>query len=427
MTWKRCNVPVCGGAVCPALVGNLETLDKKTRYQYGESVILSCKSGYKLSGQRYLTCLQSGQWNDTIPRCEDLNKCSSSPCQNGGTCADGVNGHTCTCRDSNFGFNCQYDISKCHNVTCFNGGICKEELNDIHVCICIRGYSGTLCEQEPTFKVAPQIILKDKMTVDEGSSNSRIPCFAEGIPLPIIKWQSMTKTTLPSNARQVIDFLVFENVTTADSGMYICTARNEVGTDVKVIRLIVKAKPGILHTGPVIHTLSTVKVDYYTDAVLVCNVTGFPTPTVTWKYGNKLLLTSGNIMVVHNVTNTTTGQYTCIATNDVGTSQVNIFLEVTYDTPKIVIPPRTAFVMIGQSHNFTCVATGHPKPSLTWSYKTFAQESALLPSHQLHQGGQVLTLFALKTLESGTLTCAAENAFGVDRASVTVIFKSRMY
>lgn len=40
------------------------------------------------------------------------------------------------------------------------------------------------------------------------------------------------------------------------------------------------------------------------------------------------------------------------------------------DTPKILIPPRTAFVMIGQSHNFTCIATGHPKPSLTWSYKT---------------------------------------------------------
>lgn len=35
-------------------------------------------------------------------------------------------------------------------------------------------------------------------------------------------------------------------------------------------------------------------------------------------------------MVVQNVTNTTAGQYTCIATNDVGTSQVNIFLEVTY-------------------------------------------------------------------------------------------------
>lgn len=50
-----------------------------------------------------------------------------------------------------------------------------------------------------------------------------------------------------------------------------------------------------------------------------------------------------------------------------------------------------------------------------------------MPSHQLHQNGQELTLFPLKTLESGTLTCTAVNAFGVDRASVAVVIKNRMY
>ncbi|CAC5384319.1 HMCN [Mytilus coruscus] len=226
--------------------------------------------------------------------------------------------------------------------------------------------------------------------------------------------------------------------------MYISTARNEIGTDVKVIipnylskskyhnygneyNKQIRAKPAVLYTGPVIHAIFTVKVDYYTDAKLVCNVTGFPIPTVTWKHGNKLLHTFGNIMVVQNVTNTTAGQYTCIATNDdVGTSQVNILLEVTYDTPKTVTPPIAVFVMIDTSHNFTCIATGHPKPSLIWSFKSYAQESTTMPVNQRHKGGQVLTLFALKTLESGILTCAAENAFGVDEASVEVIFKNHV-
>ncbi|CAC5361985.1 unnamed protein product [Mytilus coruscus] len=362
-----------------------------------------------------------------IPICGDVDECLSNPCQNGGTCTDRINGYKCTCRDNYVGVTCQYDISKCHYAACHNGGICKEESNGTHFCICPRRYTGESCEQGPAFKVPPQIILNGKITVPEGSSNSSIPCFAEGIPLPSIKWESIDKTSLPSNARQVVDFLIFENVTMADSGLYMCTAKNDIGTDFKVIHLIVKAKPPILHTGPVIHALSTVKVDYYTDAKLVCNVTGFPTPTVTWKHGNKLLHTSGDIMVVQNVTNTTAGYYTCIATNDVGTSQVNIFLEVTYDTPQIVTHPRTAIVMVGQSHNFSCIATGHPKPSITWSFKSFAQESTTMPSHQLHQRGQVLTIFAIKTLESGTLTCTAVNAFGDDRASVAVIFKNRMY
>lgn len=50
-----------------------------------------------------------------------------------------------------------------------------------------------------------------------------------------------------------------------------------------------------------------------------------------------------------------------------------------------------------------------------------------MPSHQLHQDGQVLTLFAHNTFNSGTLTCTAVNSFGDDKASVAVIFKNRMY
>ncbi|CAG2190947.1 F2 [Mytilus edulis] len=57
---------------------------------------------------------------------------------------------------------------------------------------------------EPMIKVAPQIILKDKITVDEGSRNSRIPCFAEGIPLPIIKWDQTRYTSHGSGHSHII-------------------------------------------------------------------------------------------------------------------------------------------------------------------------------------------------------------------------------
>ncbi|XP_063405709.1 delta-like protein B [Mytilus trossulus] len=143
--WNRCNIPVCGGAVCPALLGNLETLDRKHRYQYGESVILSCKLGYKLIGNRYLTCLPSGQWNDTIPRCDVL--CSNNPCKNGGTCTDGVKGHTCTCRDNNFGINCQYDIVKCSNNPCKHGGTCTDGVKG-HTCTCRDNNFGINCQYD---------------------------------------------------------------------------------------------------------------------------------------------------------------------------------------------------------------------------------------------------------------------------------------
>ena len=37
----------------------------------------------------------------------DIDECASSPCQNGGTCSDGVNKYTCTCADGFNGDNCE--------------------------------------------------------------------------------------------------------------------------------------------------------------------------------------------------------------------------------------------------------------------------------------------------------------------------------
>lgn len=37
----------------------------------------------------------------------DINECSSTPCQNGGTCNDAVNSYTCTCVAGYDGDNCE--------------------------------------------------------------------------------------------------------------------------------------------------------------------------------------------------------------------------------------------------------------------------------------------------------------------------------
>ena len=37
----------------------------------------------------------------------DVDECTSSPCQNGGNCSDGVNGYTCVCVDGYTGDECE--------------------------------------------------------------------------------------------------------------------------------------------------------------------------------------------------------------------------------------------------------------------------------------------------------------------------------
>lgn len=38
------------------------------------------------------------------------------------------------------------------------------------------------------------------------------------------------------------------------------------------------------------------------------------------------------------------------------------------DPPKIVSPPLPSISVAGESHNFTCRATGHPIPVISWNF-----------------------------------------------------------
>jgi hypothetical protein len=48
-------------------------------------------------------CLMSAVWLLNT----DIDECLSSPCQNGGTCTDDVNGYTCACDAGYTGTNCE--------------------------------------------------------------------------------------------------------------------------------------------------------------------------------------------------------------------------------------------------------------------------------------------------------------------------------
>ncbi|CAG2243608.1 E3.2.1.4 [Mytilus edulis] len=93
----------------------------------------------------------------------EISECMNSPCQNGGTCTDMVNGFTCACYDGYTGKLCDIDIDECTtNMPCMNEGICSNTFGGFQ-CSCQVGYTGNLCGTD----------------IDECTTN--MPCMNEGI------------------------------------------------------------------------------------------------------------------------------------------------------------------------------------------------------------------------------------------------------
>lgn len=104
----------------------------------GQSILCRCQPGF------------------TGANCQvNVDDCASSPCQNAGTCQDGVNDYTCSCTLGYTGKNCSVRSDACGARPCQNGGTCFTHFTG-PVCQCPKGFMGPSCEftLQPSFKPA---------------------------------------------------------------------------------------------------------------------------------------------------------------------------------------------------------------------------------------------------------------------------------
>ncbi|KAM5318226.1 fibulin-7 isoform 1-T1 [Glossophaga mutica] len=93
---------------CPALNAPPDGRKFGSKYLVDHEVHFTCDPGFQLVGPSSVVCLPNGTWTGERPRCRDISECSSQPCQNGGTCLEGVNQYTCLCPPGRTGSRCQH-------------------------------------------------------------------------------------------------------------------------------------------------------------------------------------------------------------------------------------------------------------------------------------------------------------------------------
>ena len=157
-------------------------------------------------------------------------------------------------------------------------------------------------------------------------------CNVTGNPTPdLITW-SRSQGSLPDSRSVVSEGnLTILNVTTDDSGSYVCTATNILGRSSSTVQLQVYTALKFITRPP-----SSVVVYISQALTLSCSVSSDLQPTVSWMFNGITSLPQGaaidasNDMTVLTANFTHGGTYTCSASNSLNSLHANVIVSVKY-------------------------------------------------------------------------------------------------
>ncbi|KAL7984810.1 hypothetical protein Chor_003380, partial [Crotalus horridus] len=197
----------------------------------------------------------------------------------------------------------------------------------------------------------------------------QLNCKATGVPVPNIKW-IFNNNIIPAQYDGVngLSKLVIERVSKKDSGTYVCMAENLVGSIKALGSVYVKEPPVFMG-----HDHSSRIEPLGGNAILNCEVTGDPPPTIQWSrkgvgtlISNRIRQLSNGSLVIYGTVNEDAAEYICIATNDAGVVEHHVTLTL-HSTPIIKTEPTEITVDAGTTAVLNCQAEGEPHPTIEWS------------------------------------------------------------
>ena len=165
--------------------------------------------------------------------------------------------------------------------------------------------------------------------ISVGRSVTLPTCHVTGHPTPDVKWSKSFGQLPQGRVLRNNRVMRLSDVRKADSGDYVCTATNLLGSVVKKTLLVVVSLPRF-SIKPPIRTLARLG-----DSLrLNCSATGDPQPVITWKRQGSPLPAGrsqqiNGALVLRNVKEEDAGNYICVATSaGVSTTETSTIVDV---------------------------------------------------------------------------------------------------
>uniref|UniRef100_A0A4W3JWV4 Hemicentin 1 n=1 Tax=Callorhinchus milii TaxID=7868 RepID=A0A4W3JWV4_CALMI len=257
----------------------------------------------------------------------------------------------------------------------------------------------------PTFSELPGDISLNK------GERLALTCATNGIPTPHITWM-FNNNIIPARYDNVNGHseLIIERASKDDSGTYICTAENRVGS-IKAIGFVYVKEPPIFDGDFNPNRIEPLGGN----AILNCEVRGDPPPTIQWsKKGISIHITNrirqlhNGSLAIYGTVNEDAGDYKCIATNEAGVVERSVTLTL-QSSPVFIVEPMDTVADAGSTVILSCQAGGEPPPTVEWS----RQGRPLLSNDRVTiLSDSSLRLTALQKEDTSDYECVARNLMG---------------
>ncbi|VVC24599.1 Hypothetical protein CINCED_3A009632 [Cinara cedri] len=251
-------------------------------------------------------------------------------------------------------------------------------------------------------------------------------CIYGGTPIPETVWLKDGAHIQPNERVSQGNYgksLVIRKVLFEDKGMYTCEVSNGVGSPQSYnIELDVNAVPYFTITPQIVEGAEG------ETAVIKCEASGNPEPTIKWIHNGRPLSeaipnvrrsVTSNSITITPLTKNDTGNYGCNATNSLGYVYKDVYINVLALAPEITEPPHNVETVDGRAITIGCKNFGVPKPHVKWTKNNIELTGGRYTT--LDSGD--LQISEVGFTDAGNYTCIATNNYGTANASGTLNVK----
>ncbi|KAI3377590.1 hypothetical protein L3Q82_008762 [Scortum barcoo] len=292
-----------------------------------------------------------------------------------------------------------------HLVPCFLG-------------ILLNAFIGVMCEAELSFTLEPS----DIIAVQE--QPLMLHCQVNGISPITTQWrrngllltQDQHHTTFINGSLLIGHFQRTKSDGSSDEGDYECMAQNSFGLVVSRKARIQAATMADFHVQP-----ESVHAEESGVARFQCQIHGLPEPVISWEKDShpvdtkdeRYTLLPTGVLQITGVREEDSGKFCCVAHNSAGVKHsAEALLTVSggsqssdYKEPMILVGPENLTLTVHQTAILECVATGYPRPIVSWSRLVDGRPIGVEGIQVLGTGNLMISDVGVQ--HSGVYVCAA--------------------